>query len=95
MPSGVIEIVTMRQYVDSARHARYPAPMCNLYSLTKGQSAIRDLFAVKHDRSGNLPLFSGIFPDQMAPIIRRGADGERELVMAGECPALRSSAASQ
>jgi hypothetical protein len=40
--------------------------MCNLYSLTKGQSAIRDLFAVKHDRSGNLPLFPGIFPDQMA-----------------------------
>jgi hypothetical protein len=24
--------------------------MCNLYSVTKGQSAIRDLFAVKHDR---------------------------------------------
>ena len=56
--------------------------MCNLYSLTKGQSAIRDLFAVKHDRSGNLPLFPSIFPDQVAPIVRRGADGERELVMA-------------
>ena len=26
--------------------------------------------------------FPGIFPDQMAPIVRRGADGERELVMA-------------
>jgi hypothetical protein len=25
--------------------------MCNLYSVTKGQSAIRDLFAVKHDRA--------------------------------------------
>jgi putative SOS response-associated peptidase YedK len=56
--------------------------MCNLYSLTKGQSAIRDLFAVKRDRAGNLPLFPGIFPDQMAPIVRRGSDGERELVMA-------------
>jgi putative SOS response-associated peptidase YedK len=56
--------------------------MCNLYSLTKGQSAIRDLFAVKHDRSGNLPLFPGIFPDQLAPIVRRGAEGERELVTA-------------
>ena len=35
-----------------------------------------------NDRTGNLPLFPGIFPDQMAPIIRNGADGERELVMA-------------
>ena len=35
-----------------------------------------------NDRTGNLPLLPGIFPDQMAPIIRNGADGERELVMA-------------
>ena len=56
--------------------------MCNLYSLTKGQAAISDLFRARNDRTGNLPLFPGIFPDQMAPIVRRGADGERELVMA-------------
>ena len=56
--------------------------MCNLYSLTKGQSAIRDLFSVRHDRTGNLPLFPSIFPDSVAPIVRRGADGERELVTA-------------
>ena len=56
--------------------------MCNLYSLTKGQAAIRDLFGVSHDRTGNLPLFPGIFPDQMAPIVRVGEDGERELAMA-------------
>jgi putative SOS response-associated peptidase YedK len=62
--------------------------MCNLYSLTKGQSAIRDLFAVKNDRTGSLPLFPGIFPDQMAPIVRGGPDGERELVMGalGDAP---------
>jgi hypothetical protein len=56
--------------------------ICNLYSLTKGQAAIRDWFRAKHDRTGNLPLFPGIFPDQMAPIVRLGADSERELVMA-------------
>jgi putative SOS response-associated peptidase YedK len=56
--------------------------MCNLYSLTKGQAAIRDLFRARHDRCGNLPLFPGIFPDQMAAIVRTDADGERELVMA-------------
>jgi hypothetical protein len=56
--------------------------MCNLYSLTKGQAALRDWFRARHDRTGNLPLFPGIFPDQFAPIVRIGADGERELVMA-------------
>jgi putative SOS response-associated peptidase YedK len=34
------------------------------------------------DRTGNLPLFPSIFPDQAAPIVRSGADGERELVVA-------------
>jgi putative SOS response-associated peptidase YedK len=56
--------------------------MCNLYSLTKGQAAIRDLFRPRHDRTGNLPLLPGIFPDQTAPIVRTDIDGERELVMA-------------
>ncbi len=56
--------------------------MCNLYSVTKGQQAIRDLFDVKHDRAGNLPPLPAVFPDQMAPIVRTGADGGRELVMA-------------
>jgi putative SOS response-associated peptidase YedK len=56
--------------------------MCNLYSLTKGQAAIRNWFRAKHDRTGNLPLFPGIFPDQLAPIVRTGSDRERELVMA-------------
>jgi putative SOS response-associated peptidase YedK len=56
--------------------------MCNLYSVTRGQSAIRGLFSVKHDRAGNLPPLPAIFPDQMAPIVRAAADSERELVIA-------------
>jgi putative SOS response-associated peptidase YedK len=56
--------------------------MCNLYSETKGQAAIRALFRTVHDRTSNLPAFHGIFPDQLAPIVRNGGDGERELVMA-------------
>jgi putative SOS response-associated peptidase YedK len=51
-------------------------------SLTQGQAAIRNWFRTPHDRTGNLPLFPAIFPDQLAPIVRVGADGERELVMA-------------
>jgi hypothetical protein len=49
--------------------------------LTKGQAAIRDCFHARHDRTGNLPLFPGIFPNQFAPIVRNNPDG-RELVMA-------------
>jgi putative SOS response-associated peptidase YedK len=56
--------------------------MCNLYSETKGQAAIRALFRTAHDTTGNLPAFPGIFPDQLAPIVRNSVDGERELVMA-------------
>jgi putative SOS response-associated peptidase YedK len=58
------------------------AHMCNLYSETKGQDAIRALFRTAHDRTGNLPAFPGIFPDQLAPIVRNSVGGERELVMA-------------
>ena len=54
--------------------------MCNLYSVTKGQQAIREAFRAMTDRTGNLPPLPGIFPDQMAPVIRQGADG-RELAM--------------
>lgn len=55
--------------------------MCNLYSLRKGQAAIRDLAGAMADRTGNLPLMPGIYPDYPAPIVRPGADGP-ELAMA-------------
>lgn len=56
--------------------------MCNLYSLTKGQQAIREMARAMRDRAGNLPSMPGIFPDYRAPIVRTGEDGERELVTA-------------
>ena len=56
--------------------------MCNLYSMTKSQAAIRELIRAMHDRTGNLPPLPGIYPDYLAPIIRNGTDGIRELVMA-------------
>lgn len=55
--------------------------MCNLYSMTRNQEAIRRLFRVQVDRTGNLPPMPGIFPDYQAPIVRVGAEG-RELTMA-------------
>jgi putative SOS response-associated peptidase YedK len=55
--------------------------MCNLYSMTKGQAAIRALFRVSTDHTGNLPPLPGIFPDYAAPIVR-SSPGGRELAMA-------------
>jgi len=54
--------------------------MCNLYSMTKNQAAIRDLFKVGRDTAGNLPPLPAIFPDYMAPVVRV-SEGERELIM--------------
>lgn len=51
--------------------------MCNLYSMTRGQDAIRQLFKVTKDSAGNLPSLPGVFPDREAPVIRQnGADRE-------------------
>jgi putative SOS response-associated peptidase YedK len=55
--------------------------VCNLYSLTKGQQAIRELSGAMADLTGNMPPLPGIFPDYPAPIVRNTAVG-RELVMA-------------
>ncbi|WP_299654912.1 SOS response-associated peptidase [uncultured Jannaschia sp.] len=54
--------------------------MCNLYSLTKGQAAIREIADVMTDNTGNLASLPAIFPDQSAPVVRQGGDG-RELAM--------------
>jgi putative SOS response-associated peptidase YedK len=56
--------------------------MCNLYSMTKGQAAIRDLACAMRDTTGNLPPMPGIFPDYPAPIVRTDGDGTRALVIA-------------
>ena len=55
--------------------------MCNLYSMTTNQQAIRDLARAMTDTTGNLPLLPGIFPDYQAPIVRNQPEG-RELTMA-------------
>jgi hypothetical protein len=36
--------------------------VCTLYSITKGQQAIRQLSGAMNDRTGNLPPLPGIFP---------------------------------
>jgi putative SOS response-associated peptidase YedK len=56
--------------------------MCNLYSVTKPQQAIRDLARAMVDTSGSLPKLPAIFPDFIAPVVMaRPVDGQRELLM--------------
>jgi hypothetical protein len=38
------------------------------------------MFAVGHNRTVDVPLFPGIFPNYVAPVVRQAADGDRELV---------------
>lgn len=56
--------------------------MCNLYSVTTSQDAIRQLARFTRDMTGNLPPIPAVFPNRMAPIVRTGTDSERELLMA-------------
>jgi putative SOS response-associated peptidase YedK len=64
-------------------------PMCNLYSQTKSQDAMRHVFndmligdETFDDLTGNLPAQSGNYPDYAAPIIRHGPQGGWQLTMA-------------
>jgi putative SOS response-associated peptidase YedK len=54
--------------------------MCNLYSITTNQEAIRQLFRVINRYIGNLPPLPGVFPDYLAPVVRNSGT-ERELVL--------------
>ncbi|MDE8344864.1 MAG: SOS response-associated peptidase [Acidocella sp.] len=55
--------------------------MCNLYSVTKGQQAIREFTRAATDTTGNLPPLPGVFPDTLAPVVRNTSDHGRELTM--------------
>jgi len=38
--------------------------MCNLYGITRSQEAVRRLFRVAHDLTGNLPGLPAVYPDR-------------------------------
>jgi putative SOS response-associated peptidase YedK len=55
--------------------------VCNLYSVTTNQEAIRAFTQAMRDTTGNLPPMPGVFPDYLAPVVRNAPDGVRELAM--------------
>ena len=54
--------------------------MCNLYSMTRNREAILRLFRVSDNRAATIDPQPSIFPAYTAPVVRKAADGERELV---------------
>jgi putative SOS response-associated peptidase YedK len=54
--------------------------VCNLYSLNKNKESVAKMFGVGHNRTVDIPLLPGIFPNYVAPVVRQAADGDRELV---------------
>jgi hypothetical protein len=61
-------------------------PMCNLYSITTNQEAIRALFRVINRYVGNLPPMPGVFPDYPAPVIRNTDQGREMVLMRWSMP---------
>lgn len=56
--------------------------MCNLYTMTGAQAAMRALFEIEqeHDHLGNQQPLHSIWPKYDAPVVRLTEDGDRELV---------------
>lgn len=56
--------------------------MCNLYSMTRAQDAMRSLFGVEAERDhlGNAEPLTAIWPKYDAPVVRLDEQDERELV---------------
>jgi putative SOS response-associated peptidase YedK len=54
--------------------------VCNLYSQTRNVEAIRRLFRIADNRATRIEPQPSIFPGYTAPVVRKAADGERELV---------------
>lgn len=54
--------------------------MCNLYSMTKSREAVAAFTRAMRDTTANQPPLPAIFPDQLAPVVRTGVDGVREML---------------
>jgi putative SOS response-associated peptidase YedK len=55
--------------------------VCNLYSVRTSRKTMMAAFRLTDNRMASWEPLPAIFPGHMAPIIRRGEDNERELVL--------------
>ncbi len=55
--------------------------MCDLYSMTRNREAILRLFRVSDSRAAAYEPQDAIFPGYQAPVVRKAADGEREILV--------------
>ncbi|MCO5156629.1 MAG: SOS response-associated peptidase [Aquamicrobium sp.] len=53
--------------------------MCNLYNYTRNVDAIRQLARAMVDRTGFNEPSRDVYPNYLAPVVRVGEDGEREI----------------
>lgn len=53
--------------------------MCNLYAMMRGRAEAAQLARAMSDRNHNQPPSSGTYPDYLAPVVLRDADGAREM----------------
>ena len=77
---GVREVRRPSPDLLDAAHVRLGLEMCNLYSMTTNQDAMRRLFSAV-DKLGNQPPLPGIFPDMEVPIVT-GPGSDRNVVRA-------------
>ena len=73
-----------------ARFGRNWRDVCNLYSITTNEEAIRALFRVMNRYVGNLAPMPGVFPDYPAPTRRirwrrSCSDEQTKTVQSGAC----------
>lgn len=65
--------------------------MCNLYNITTTQQAVLEWVRAMRDLAGNFESSFDIYPNQPGPVVRKGADGQRELAACfGACRRRRS-----
>ena len=74
--NAIIEVY----YCQRCRRAANLSAMCNLYSMTRAREAMLRLFCVAENRAEQIEPKSAYFPGRMAPVVRRSADRERELL---------------
>ena len=68
--------------------------MCNLYAMMEARAEAARIARAMTDRNNNNPPMPSVYPDGEAPVIRIGANGQREMANV-RCPEPRSKTAGQ